>query len=95
MQDSNINKPSEEIYNRLRSEGLEVIFDDRDTRAGVKFKDSDLIGIPIKLIVGKNYIRDKKVEIELRKDNKKTVMDLSSTIEYIKQYSTKITGNNR
>ncbi len=89
MQDRDIRKSSEEIYSKIASEGVEVIFDDRDVRVGVKFKDSDLIGIPIKIIVGKNYIRDKKIEIELRKDGKKSIMDLTSTIDYIKQYSAK------
>jgi prolyl-tRNA synthetase len=89
MEDDEVRKSAEEVYKKISSEGLEVIFDDRYVRAGVKFKDSDLIGIPIKLIVGKNYIKDKKIEIELRTDRTKSNMGLTSTIDYIKRYSAK------
>ena len=43
----------EKIYEELKSEGIEVLIDDRKERAGVKFKDRDLIGIPIRITVGK------------------------------------------
>ena len=89
MEDDEIRRSACEVYEKISSGGIEVIFDDRDVRAGVKFKDSDLIGIPIKIIVGKNYIKDKKIEIELRKDKTKLNMDLPSTIAYIKTYSSK------
>ncbi len=50
--DDDINKLSEELYNKF-NEKLDVLLDDRDERAGVKFKDMDLIGIPFKIVVGK------------------------------------------
>lgn len=53
------------LYEELKSEGLDVLFDDRAERAGVKFKDADLLGIPIQVVVGKGA-RDGKVEIRLR-----------------------------
>lgn len=46
-------KAAEEIYNRLLDMGVEALLDDRPERAGVKFKDSDLIGIPVRIVVGK------------------------------------------
>ncbi|HYN86693.1 MAG TPA: proline--tRNA ligase [Pyrinomonadaceae bacterium] len=52
----------ERLYEELRRAGLEVIIDDRDERAGVKFKDADLIGIPFRITVGKK-ITDQKVEL--------------------------------
>lgn len=57
----------EEIYNALLSEGHEVILDDRKERAGVKFKDRDLIGIPVRITVGKKA-SENIVEYSLRKD---------------------------
>ena len=42
-----------ELYEKLSSEGIEVLLDDRNERAGVKFKDMDLIGIPVRVVVGK------------------------------------------
>jgi len=56
---------AEQVYNDLQKAGVEVLFDDRDERAGVKFKDADLIGIPIQIVVGKTAV-DGKVEIRDR-----------------------------
>lgn len=86
VEDPEISKAADEIYGMVKKSGVEVIFDDRNVRAGVKFKDSDLLGIPIKLIVGKNYIENQQVEIELRKDRRKFNTDLDSAMEYIKNY---------
>lgn len=56
------------IYEDLTNiAGLEVLLDDRDQRPGVKFKDADLIGIPIKIIIGKKFTETKELEIKLRK----------------------------
>lgn len=54
-----------EIYNKLLEAGVEVVLDDRDERAGVKFKDADLIGFPYKVVVGKS-ITEGKVEFKTR-----------------------------
>jgi len=89
MEDPDITSNAEKIYEILMREGFEVIFDDRNVRAGVKFKDSDLIGIPIKLIIGKNYAENEEIEIELRKDGTKMKMGVSQTIDFIKSYSQK------
>ena len=56
------------LYQELKTSGLDVLFDDRDERAGVKFKDADLIGIPLSIIIGKKSIEEKKLELRLRKD---------------------------
>lgn len=59
-------KLSEEIYNKLRSMGVETIIDDRNERAGVKFKDAELIGIPLRITVGKKA-SENIVEFKVRK----------------------------
>ena len=46
-------KIAEEIYNKLQEMGVEVLLDDRNERAGVKFKDSEIMGIPMRITVGK------------------------------------------
>lgn len=46
-------KTAEKIYEQLKAQGIEVLLDDRNERAGVKFKDADLIGIPVRIVVGK------------------------------------------
>ena len=53
LKDESIKKAAEEIYGRLTAEGVEALMDDRDLRAGVKFKDADLTGIPARITVGK------------------------------------------
>lgn len=56
------------IYDELVNvAGVEVLLDDRDQRPGVKFKDADLIGIPIKIVIGKKFTETKELEIKLRK----------------------------
>ena len=68
-------KAAEKIYKELKAMGVEVLLDDRDERAGVKFKDSELIGIPMRITVGKDIV-DGKVEFKLRSESGKEVIAL-------------------
>lgn len=70
---------SEKIYEELKAASVEVIWDDRDERPGVKFKDADLIGIPIRITVGK-LAGDGVVEYKLRRDSEKTEMTVDEAI---------------
>ncbi len=54
------------IHDDLESKGVEVLLDDRDARAGVKFADADLIGIPLRIVVGEKGLKDGKVEFRRR-----------------------------
>ena len=56
-----------DIYGILMQEGIESLLDDRKDRAGVKFKDADLIGYPLRITVSKNTLETKEVEIRIRK----------------------------
>lgn len=56
----------EKFYEQMVSEGIEVLLDDKPQRSGVKFKDADLIGLPIQVIVGTQSVKKGKVEIRLR-----------------------------
>ena len=58
---------SEKLYKELSDKGMDVLMDDRDERAGVKFKDADLIGIPIQIILGEKNLKEKMVEIKDRR----------------------------
>ena len=60
-------KAAEGIYAGLKEAGIDVLLDDRDLRAGVKFKDADLIGIPLQIVVGERNLASSKVEIKVRK----------------------------
>ena len=61
-------KVAEDIYKTLVKHGVEAVIDDRDERAGVKFKDADLIGFPYRITVGKG-ISDGLVEFKTRETN--------------------------
>ena len=72
----------EEIYNELRKNKIEVLFDNRDERPGVKFKDMDLIGIPLRITVGKK-VNDGKVELKKRTDNTSIDAEISQIVNKI------------
>lgn len=57
---------AESLYQQLTQKGIEVVLDDRNERPGVKFKDADLIGYPVRLTIGKKTVNDKLVEMKLR-----------------------------
>lgn len=73
-EDEAVKKTAEEIYTQLQEKGIEVLFDDRDERPGVKFKDADLIGIPVRVTVGAKSLADGKVEVSLRRDREKRMV---------------------
>ena len=77
-----------EFYNTLKSKGIDVLIDDRHERPGVKFKDADLIGIPVRITVGKKAA-DGIVEYKLRTEKESVDMTaeeaISSAIKYITQ----------
>jgi len=66
MQDAAVRQTAEKLYLELTQAGVEVLLDDRDDRAGVKFKDADLIGLPLRIAVGKKGLAEGKVEWKQR-----------------------------
>ena len=73
-------KVADEIYNELMKSGAEVMLDDRKERPGVKFKDADLLGIPIRITVGRGAA-DGMVEYKLRRDADKVEISAAESIE--------------
>lgn len=71
------------IYEECLLNGIDVLLDDREERPGVKFKDSDLMGVPIQVVVGKG-VKDNNVEICLRRDKQKENVNIEDAFEYIK-----------
>lgn len=67
INDPRISEISERLYTSLLQKGVEVILDDRDERAGVKFKDADLIGIPLRVTVGKKSLLNGMLEVKVRR----------------------------
>lgn len=81
--DQEVSRVSEDIYNRLLLAGIEVLLDDRDERPGVKFKDADLIGIPLRLVVGAKNLVDGKVEVKLRREGTVELMTVDAAVERV------------
>ena len=69
---------AEEIYTQLQKAGVEVIIDDRNERPGVKFKDADLIGYPIRIVVGPKTISTGSLEVKIRKTGEVKLLPLTS-----------------
>jgi len=65
-----VTRAADDLYQQLLSQGIEVLYDDRDERPGSKFKDADLVGIPFRVMVGKTFAKEELVEIRRRADGK-------------------------
>ena len=80
LKDPNQKELTEEIYNEFKSKNIDVLLDDRDDRAGVKFKDADLIGIPFQIIIGRDSI-NKEVEFFCRSNKSKIKIASKNLLE--------------
>ncbi|MBI2213522.1 MAG: proline--tRNA ligase [Acidobacteria bacterium] len=69
-QDENVRTTAAAIHDKLEAAGIDVMWDDRDERPGVKFKDADLVGFPVKITVGAKSLAEGNVEWSLRRDPK-------------------------
>ena len=85
MKNEEQSKIANEIYDKLTAEGIEVIFDDRDERPGVKFKDMELIGIPARITVGKK-ITDNLVEFKERATGNGEDISIDEVVEKVVKY---------
>ena len=68
------------IYLDLKKQGIDVLYDDRDERIGVKFGDADLIGVPKRIIVGRDA-KDNKVEFSYRNSSDKEIIDANDILK--------------
>lgn len=82
--DSAVMNHALKIYQELKADGIEVMIDDRDERAGVKFADADLMGIPTHVIVGKRGIEQDKLEINSRRTSEKTEVKIDEIVGHLK-----------
>jgi prolyl-tRNA synthetase len=75
----------EDIYNQLAATGIEVLFDDRELSAGEKFADSDLIGIPKRVIVSAKTLAQNGVEVKDRATGEVTMVEISNLLKTLKK----------
>ena len=78
-------KYAESIYADLQAQGFEVLLDDRDERPGFKFKDTELIGYPLSVVVGKKAAQEGMVEVRRRKDKAEQVVPIAEAVAAVKE----------
>jgi prolyl-tRNA synthetase len=81
--DSKIRECAFALYQDLIERGVAVLLDDRDERAGVKFKDADLLGIPLEIIIGKEFLKSGSLELKFRRQNQRITGDRQKILETI------------
>lgn len=73
-----------EIYGALTGAGIEVLYDDRDTPAGAKFAESDLLGLPYRIVIGKRSLESGKAEVKKRTDKEATEVAFEELVAFFK-----------
>ena len=82
---------AEKLYNELTAKGYEVLFEDRDDISpGVKFKDADLIGIPLQLVVSDKNMKNDEIEVKFRKTGERERIKYSDIIQSIPKLMEKL-----
>ncbi|EKE15748.1 MAG: Proline-tRNA ligase [uncultured bacterium] len=79
----NQDEEAEKIYRKLQENGVEVLFDDRDARAGEKFADSDLIGIPYRVVVSDKSLKSGGIEVKKRSEEKSEIVTVENFLKKI------------
>jgi prolyl-tRNA synthetase len=87
--DQEVSRVAGNIYEQLLGKGIDVLLDDRSMRGGVKFKDADLIGIPVRVTVGKRSLAEGNVEVKLRSKSESSQISIESAtakvIEFVNE----------
>jgi len=79
-----VREVADRLYAEFTDAGIEVLYDDRDARPGVKFADAELLGIPHRVVVGERGIDAGKLEYRHRRDTESSDFPLDSALEFIK-----------
>ena len=84
VDDEDVRETADHLYAELTRAGLEVLYDDRDEKPGVKFKDADLIGIPVRVVVSQRGLSNGQIELKLRTEKDATHVSVSDAVDAIK-----------
>ncbi|WP_425807381.1 proline--tRNA ligase [Desulfitobacterium sp. Sab5] len=88
MKDTQVAETADKLYEEMRKAGVEVIIDDRDERPGVKFKDADLVGYPLRVTVGSKTLAEGKVELRFRKSGEMELVKVEELTARVKEIIT-------
>ena len=80
-----VKKSSEDLYKKLENAGIEVLYDDRDCRPGEKFADSDLLGIPLRIVISEKNLKDKVLEIKHRANGKVEMIKEENILTFVEK----------
>ena len=83
MAEGEVAEVAERMWSALAAAGIEVVIDDRDERAGVKFNDADLIGWPVQIVVGKKGLAEGVVELKLRAEGERTTVPVAEAAAHV------------
>jgi prolyl-tRNA synthetase len=80
------------LYNDLLAGGFEVLLDDRDERGGVKFKDADLIGIPVQVVLGDRGLEAGVAEVKIRKTGERAEVPLGDLVSHVRKLAASLSA---
>jgi len=81
--DDEVRGAAEKLHDELTAAGIDVLLDDRDHRAGVKFKDADLVGIPLRIVIGGRGLKEGQFEVKWRWEKEPTAMPVAGASQAI------------
>jgi prolyl-tRNA synthetase len=85
-----IRETGERLYRELEAAGFETLIDDRDERPGVKFKDADLLGIPVRVTVGALLAREGRVEVRGRREGRDVAVSPDEAVATVRELGARL-----
>ncbi len=83
--DDSVIEKTDDLYQRLNNDGVDVLWDDREASAGVKFADADLIGIPLQIIIGKRSVDKETYECKVRSSDERMELTYGEILDWVKE----------
>jgi len=90
VDDAECKAAADQIYEELQNKGVEVIYDDREVRAGAMFADADLLGVPVRVVVGPKNLKEGKVELRTRDKSVNELVDVKDTVSEVQSLINKL-----
>ncbi len=86
VNDGKTRKAADSLYETLQMEGYSVLYDDRDIGAGIKFKDADLLGMPVRITVSARTLKEDSVEVKARRDEKAELVHVDEVVAFVEEF---------
>jgi prolyl-tRNA synthetase len=81
--DDDIKAAADKIYSDLIENGIDCLMDDRSERAGVKFNDADLIGLPVRIVIGQRNLKNGRIELRARTEKNAELVEIKDVIKEV------------